>query len=64
MKHIAAAIYTNFTTYIVDDEGMEHQTDGYSSRPATDRLILRFEPARPQPLVKIHQKLNIPPMEL
>lgn len=42
MKYIVAAIYSNFTSHIVDDAGME-QTDGYTSRPASDRLILRFE---------------------
>ncbi|KFA73576.1 hypothetical protein S40288_09104 [Stachybotrys chartarum IBT 40288] len=42
MKYIVAAIYTNFTTHIVNDRGIE-QTDGYTARPASDRLILRFE---------------------
>ncbi|KAG8417438.1 hypothetical protein J3458_004945 [Metarhizium acridum] len=41
IKNIIAAIYTNFTTSVVDDDGME-QTDGYSSRPAGDKLYLRF----------------------
>ncbi|KAK8920211.1 Cytochrome P450 monooxygenase cypX [Metarhizium anisopliae] len=41
IKNIVAAIYTNFTTAVVDDAGME-QTDGYSSRPAGDKLYLRF----------------------
>jgi hypothetical protein len=44
MKYIIAAIYTNFTSHIVDDERME-QLDGYTARPASDRLFLRFEPA-------------------
>lgn len=41
IKNIVAAIYTNFTTAVVDDAGME-QMDGYSSRPAGDKLYLRF----------------------
>jgi hypothetical protein len=43
MKLIVAAIYSNFTSHIVDDDGMEEQTDGYTSRPAKERLFLRFE---------------------
>lgn len=43
MKHIVAAIYTNFTSSIVSDDGME-QTDGYSGRPASDKLVLAFKP--------------------
>ena len=41
MKLIIAAIYTNYTTEIVDDEGIE-QTDTYISRPIGDKLIMRF----------------------
>ncbi len=42
MKLIAAAIYTNFTTHIVDDEGIE-QEDAYTAMPRSNKLILRFE---------------------
>ncbi|KAK6211106.1 cytochrome P450 [Colletotrichum tabaci] len=42
MKVIAAAIWTNFTTHIVDDTNIE-QDDTYTSRPIAERLILRFE---------------------
>ncbi|KAL2135097.1 hypothetical protein VTI74DRAFT_9807 [Chaetomium olivicolor] len=43
MKLIIAAIYSNYTTHIVDDEGMENQSDGYTGRPENERLFLRFE---------------------
>jgi hypothetical protein len=42
MKLITAAIYTNFTTHIVNDDGIE-QMDGYTCGPESNRLILRFE---------------------
>ncbi|RDW88997.1 hypothetical protein BP6252_01029 [Coleophoma cylindrospora] len=42
MKLVIAAIYTNFTTHIVDDEGIE-QADGYTSGPTSNKLVLRFE---------------------
>ncbi|KPM37919.1 hypothetical protein AK830_g8634 [Neonectria ditissima] len=42
MKHVIAAIYTNFTTHIVNDEGIE-QGDTYTARPVSEQLILRFE---------------------
>ncbi|TWU71709.1 hypothetical protein ED733_003481 [Metarhizium rileyi] len=41
IKNTIAAIYTNFQTLVVQDDGME-QTDGYSSRPASDKLHLKF----------------------
>jgi unspecific monooxygenase len=41
MKGVVAAIYSNFSTSIVDDSGME-QLDGYTSRPAGEELYLRF----------------------
>lgn len=44
MKLIIAAIYTNYVTDIVDDEGIE-QADTYISRPISDKLILRFKHA-------------------
>ncbi len=43
MKLVIAALYTNFTSYIVDDEGMGEQSDSYTGRPAEERLYLRFE---------------------
>ncbi|KAK1728414.1 hypothetical protein CaCOL14_012841 [Colletotrichum acutatum] len=42
MKLIVAAIWTNFTTHVVDDTGIE-QDDTYTARPVGERLILRFE---------------------
>lgn len=42
MKLITAAIYTNFTTHVVDDEGIE-QVDQYTAHPRANQLILRFE---------------------
>lgn len=42
IKLIVAAIYSNFTTHIVDDEGME-QADGYTVGPVSGRLYLKFE---------------------
>ena len=44
MKLIIAAIYTNYATEIVDDEGIE-QADTYISRPVANKLILRFKHA-------------------
>ncbi|KAK4249572.1 cytochrome P450 [Corynascus novoguineensis] len=43
MKLIIAAIYSNYTSHVVDDEGMENQSDGYTGRPEHERLFLRFE---------------------
>ncbi|KAL8824836.1 MAG: hypothetical protein Q9191_004791 [Dirinaria sp. TL-2023a] len=42
MKLVAATIYSNFTTEIVDDEGME-QTDEFISGPVGEKLVLRFK---------------------
>ncbi|OHW90706.1 cytochrome p450 [Colletotrichum incanum] len=42
MKLIAAAIWTNFTTHIVDDTDID-QDDTYTARPIAERLFLRFE---------------------
>ena len=44
MKLITAAVYTNFTTHIVNDDGIE-QMDGYTCGPTSNRLFLRFEKA-------------------
>ncbi|KAK4164550.1 hypothetical protein QBC43DRAFT_210754 [Cladorrhinum sp. PSN259] len=46
MKLIIAAIYTNYTSHVVDDEGVASQGDGYTGRPAKERLYLRFQPIR------------------
>ncbi|KAK0707436.1 cytochrome P450 [Lasiosphaeris hirsuta] len=43
MKLVAAAVYSNYTSHIVDDEGMAQQTDGYTGRPQKERLFLRYE---------------------
>ncbi|KAK3349932.1 cytochrome P450 [Lasiosphaeria hispida] len=45
MKLVVAAVYSNYTSTIVDDEGMAQQTDGYTGRPQKERLFLRFEKA-------------------
>ena len=42
MKLMTAAIYTNYRTYIVDDEGIQQQ-DAYTAPPIGNKLILRFE---------------------
>ncbi|KAK1989049.1 cytochrome P450 family protein [Colletotrichum cereale] len=44
MKLVAAAIWTNFTTHIVDDTDID-QDDTYTARPLAERLVLRFEHA-------------------
>jgi hypothetical protein len=45
MKLIIAIIYSNYTSHIVDDDGVAEQGDGYASRPAKEQLYLRFERA-------------------
>lgn len=42
MKLLVTAIYTNWQTVIVDDEGIE-EIDAYTTRPRSNRLILRFQ---------------------
>jgi len=42
MKMTIAAVYTNFRTYIVDDEGIE-QRDGWTCGPRSNKLIVKFE---------------------
>ena len=44
LKFAAAAIYSNYTTTIIDDEDIE-QLDGYISGPKGEKLILQFERA-------------------
>ncbi|KAH8663873.1 cytochrome P450 family protein [Ilyonectria robusta] len=41
MKYMLAAIYANFKTTVVDDEGIE-QEDAYTAKPLSERLVLRF----------------------
>ena len=41
LKYVTAAIYTNFTTTIVDDTGIE-QADAYTAGPIGNQLTLRF----------------------
>ncbi|RFU28663.1 hypothetical protein B7463_g7689, partial [Scytalidium lignicola] len=41
LKLVIAAIYTNYTTSIIDDEGIE-MLDGYSAGPKGDKLIVQF----------------------
>ncbi|KAK5114229.1 hypothetical protein LTR85_010294 [Meristemomyces frigidus] len=41
IKLMIAAIYTNYTTTVIDDEGIE-QSDSYISGPVGNRLVLRF----------------------
>ncbi len=42
MKLVAAAIYTNYKTEIVDAEGIE-QADAFISGPIGEKLVLRFK---------------------
>lgn len=58
MKLVVAAIYTNFTSHIVDDYGIA-QTDGYAARPSSDKLVVRFEPVRPRYIVGIYRRLQV-----
>ena len=41
MKLLVAAIYTNYTTSIVDDDGIE-QADTFIAGPVGNKLVLRF----------------------
>ncbi len=42
MKLVVAAVYTNYTTEIVDAEGIE-QADTFISGPIGEKLVLRFK---------------------
>lgn len=42
MKLIVAAIYSNYTTMIVNDEGIE-AIDAYTTKPRSNQLMLKFE---------------------
>ncbi|EDN05457.1 predicted protein [Histoplasma mississippiense (nom. inval.)] len=39
---LQAAIYSNFTSKIIDDDGIE-PIDAYTVRPSNNRLVLKFE---------------------
>ncbi|KAM5456637.1 hypothetical protein MaudCBS49596_000878 [Microsporum audouinii] len=41
IKLVVAAIYTNYTTSVVEDNGME-PIDAYTTRPTGNKLILKF----------------------
>ncbi|KAF1944798.1 cytochrome P450 [Clathrospora elynae] len=42
MKYIIAALYSNYSTTIVDDTGIE-QTDSYTAPPRSDKLMIKLE---------------------
>lgn len=42
MKSVIAAVYTNSTTEIVDDAGIE-QADAFIAGPVGGKLVLRFK---------------------
>jgi hypothetical protein len=42
MKYIIAALYSNYTTTIVDDTDIE-QSDSYTAPPKSDKLIVKLE---------------------
>ena len=47
LKLITASIYANFTTTIIDDEGIE-QADSYIAGPVGRKLVLKFHEIIPQ----------------
>ncbi|KAL4809437.1 cytochrome P450 [Aspergillus unguis] len=44
IKLVMAAVYTNYTTEIVDDEGIEQDLAEFISLPKGRKLVLRFRP--------------------
>ncbi len=42
MKYIVAALYSNYSTIVVDDIGIE-QADSYTAPPKGDKLMVRLE---------------------
>jgi hypothetical protein len=42
MKYIVAALYSTYSTSIVDDTGIE-QSDSYTAPPKSDKLMIRLE---------------------
>ncbi|KAL8916588.1 MAG: hypothetical protein Q9172_006234 [Xanthocarpia lactea] len=47
LKYVTAAVYSNFTTSIVNDAGIE-QADGYTAGPTGNQLTLKFVRASPR----------------
>lgn len=41
MKYIIAALYSNYSTTVIDDTGIE-QSDSYTAPPKGDKLLLRL----------------------
>jgi hypothetical protein len=42
MKYIIAALYSDYSTVVVDDTGIE-QSDLYTAPPRGDKLVVRLE---------------------
>lgn len=42
MKYIVAALYSNYSTTVVDDTGIE-QSDSYTAPPKGNKLVIRLE---------------------
>jgi hypothetical protein len=42
MKYIIAALYSNYSTHIEDDSGIQ-RVDAYTAPPSSDRLVIRLE---------------------
>jgi hypothetical protein len=42
MKYLVAALYSAYSTSIVDDTGIE-QSDSYTAPPKSDKLMIRLE---------------------
>ena len=45
LRLVAAAIYTNFTTTIIDDTGIE-QMDSFVADPKGEKLVVKFQCVR------------------
>lgn len=42
IKYIIASLYSNYSTAVVDDTGIE-QSDSYTAPPKGDKLVIRLE---------------------
>lgn len=42
MKYIVAALYSTYSTIVVEDTGIE-QSDAYTAPPKGDKLMIRLE---------------------
>jgi hypothetical protein len=42
MKYLVAALYSNYSTSILDDTGIE-QIDSYTAPPKNDKLMIRLD---------------------